>query len=278
MKKTLLICALFLSNYLQAKNISIPYRENFESGTQGWLAVSNGLGTDWELGTPAYGLTTGAFSGNNCWDTNLNTGYDCFAEAYLYSPTFDFTGVATIQVSFWTQYSVEHLWDYMLVQYSSDGGSNWNYLPFPSLVSADGTSLKWIQSLLDVSDLAGLQDVQFRFLFSSDATITYDGFSIDDFAIETMPLGISVPNSLSSTTIYPNPGNGYFNLITSPAASDQLVIEVFDETGKPVKFTYLPQEGNAPSKISLVHPSNGNYFIRMVLGEIVEQKKLVVIN
>lgn len=273
---TIIIAAMFACLQTQAKTITVPYQENFENGPQGWTVVSNGMGTEWELGLPSYGITTGAYSGSSCWDTNLGSSYENSAECYLYSPVFDFTGLATARVSFWTQYHVEHLWDYMLVQVSTDGGQNWTYLPFPELISPDGTQSKWIKSSLDVTDLVGNPEVQFRFYFFSDATVTYDGFSIDDFSIETSPLGITGSPSVASTTIFPNPGNGEFFIFGPGMQVGDFKVEVYDESGQPVNFNFTSDPTSGTSKLTITKPSNGNYYLRMGNEAIMERKKVIV--
>jgi hypothetical protein len=275
LRTTCAISALLISFNVHAKTITLPYQENFENGSQGWTATSNGMGSEWQLGTPGYGITTGAYSGSSCWDINLNSAYENMAECYLISPEFDFTNLTTARVSFWTQYHIEHLWDFMLVQYTDDGGTTWNYLPFPELVSPDGTSSKWVKSSLDVSDIIGAPVIQFRFLFSSDATVTYDGISIDDFSIETMPLGMPVLNT-QATTVYPNPGNGEFFIFGPDMQVGDFKVEVYDEKGQPVNFNFTSDPSSGTSKLTITKPSNGNYYLRMQHEAILERKKVVV--
>jgi hypothetical protein len=45
-------------------------------------------------------MTTGAFSGSNCWDINLNGPYLNNTECILYSPAFDFTGTYHADITF----------------------------------------------------------------------------------------------------------------------------------------------------------------------------------
>ena len=55
--------------------------------------------------------------------------------------------------------------------------------------------VRWIKSSLVIGDLLGFDEVQFRFTFTSDATVNYDGYAIDDFKITTEPLAISDLNN-----------------------------------------------------------------------------------
>ncbi|MBK7970887.1 MAG: hypothetical protein IPK08_19295 [Bacteroidetes bacterium] len=104
-------------------------------------------------------LHLGAYSRNKCWDVNLNGFYGSNAKCYIYSPAFDFTNVTIANISFWTFYRTESLWDYLSVQSSTDNGDTWNFMPFPGLIDPDGATKKWIQSSLSVSDLNGYSSV-----------------------------------------------------------------------------------------------------------------------
>jgi hypothetical protein len=56
--------------------------------------------TLWELGTPAFGVTSSSHSAPNSWDVNLNSAYTGNANAILLSPFFDFTPVQNVELSF----------------------------------------------------------------------------------------------------------------------------------------------------------------------------------
>lgn len=237
MKKALLsvliLCIFQMS--LNAQRAVLPYFENFESGMNGWSTADDGQGTAWELGTPTFGHTLNAFSGSKCWDVNLNTSYLNDANCQLISPLFDFTNVSRIYVSFQTNFRVEFLWDYLSVQYTIDNGDSWNYLPFPNLTNPDGFTSRWIESSLVIDELYGYPDVQFRFSFVSDGNIIYDGYSIDDFKIETDPLSASTINSNDDLfTVYPNPSRGDVNFNFDTNLSEDALVRIYDITGNEV--------------------------------------------
>lgn len=67
--------------------------DDFESGNNGFQDSTNNAGAaQWQLGTPAFGATTGAHSGVNAWDINLNNGYGTGAFAALTTPIYDLVG------------------------------------------------------------------------------------------------------------------------------------------------------------------------------------------
>ncbi|HET6991624.1 MAG TPA: hypothetical protein VFJ43_09890, partial [Bacteroidia bacterium] len=180
--------------------ITFPFFDNFDSPT---LFTANNISTtsQWQLGAPAYGATTGAHSAPDAWDINLTTAYDNNANCYLISPVFDFTNAVNAKLSFWHNYNCEAYWDGTRVEYTTDGvtwnvlgymgdprGTNWyNFATLSSsgLPGWAGNSNGWYKSEYKLDTLNNNPGpVQFRFVFTSDASVFYDGYSIDDFLIQ----------------------------------------------------------------------------------------------
>jgi hypothetical protein len=188
------------TQFVATTGISLPYFDNFDVTTNLWSASSASFGTDWQLGTPAFGSTTGAHSAPNAWDINLTTGYSSGADATLLSPIFDFSQAVNAKLSFWHNWNAETFWDGTRLEYTTDG-TTWqllgnvndpnavNWYTNASINSSqmpawDGSSSGWIQSEYDLGLLNNVVGpVQFRFIFTSDGSVEMDGHSIDDFAI-----------------------------------------------------------------------------------------------
>ncbi len=187
------ICA-----YISA-GVSIPYADGFDSGNAGWFDTTI-TGSSWQLGTPAFGLTSGALSNPNAWDVDLLNAYANNTDCRLYSPVFDFSNITTSSLSFYHNYFTEATWDGVRLETSVDQGLNWQvlgtvadplatnwYTDFSinsSLLPAwDGTSAGWINSTYKMNSFAGISDVRLRFVFTSDGSIVRDGYSIDNFSI-----------------------------------------------------------------------------------------------
>lgn len=226
--------------------ITFPFYDDFEGSTL--FTVNNISGSQWQLGYPNYGLTTGAHSPSNAWDVDTASGYLSNTNTELYSPVFDFSTVQHAKMSFWRNNNSESSWDGTRVDYTTDGinwnvlgtvndprGTNWytnSAINSSGLPAWDGNSNGWVKSeyVLDTLDnTAG--PVQFRFVFTSDGSVEYDGASIDDFLIRTpspqdaavtavispdvssclpqgnIPLSISILNDGSDTI------NGPFSLV-----------------------------------------------------------------
>lgn len=182
----------------------IPYFNDFESSNGNWYQTSWDTINRWQYGTPNFGLTTGAHSGNNCWDLNLNTGYLGLSNAALYSPQFDLTGTNLNQLSFWFNHNTEGAWDGVRLEYSVDNDSTWQLLGLlndpngqnwynygiinsSGVAAWSGSSGGWKNAKYKLYPLLGYTTVRFRFIFSSDQSVNRDGFSMDDFSISPVP-------------------------------------------------------------------------------------------
>ncbi|MEO8151014.1 MAG: T9SS type A sorting domain-containing protein [Bacteroidia bacterium] len=199
--------------------LALTYCNDFDAGGgAGWTSIPSPIGnTLWELGTPAFGVTNTAYSNPNSWDINLTTAYENEADAKLVSPFFDFTGMANVGLSFWQNRRVETNWDGVRIEYSENGlpwqvlGSigaiqsvNW----YTNTINSSGglpawdntTGGTWIKSSLNVSQFNNVGLVQLQFVFTSDLSVIWDGFSIDNFCLTLPPpTDVGVDSILSPT-------------------------------------------------------------------------------
>ncbi|MDQ3108493.1 MAG: hypothetical protein M3R17_01240, partial [Bacteroidota bacterium] len=237
--------------------IVFPFFDDFDGMT---LFTVNNIspGSAWELGVPAFAATTGSHSVPNAWDINLTSSYLDNANCYLITPVFDFTAAVNAKLSFWHNYNTESYWDGTRVEYTRDGttwnvlgtfndprGTNWyNYAALSSsgLPGWAGNSAGWYKStyLLDtLNNEAG--PVQFRFIFTSDASYYIDGYSIDDFLI-----------------VLPSPQDAQMDVITAPDMS-----------------SCLPQ-GNVPLTVSFTNVGLNNIVGPMNIGYILDNGTPVI--
>jgi hypothetical protein len=180
--------------------IVFPFFDNFETNNGLWTVQTPSGTSNWQYGTPAFGATTGAYSGVNAWDVNLTSAYGPGANTQLLTPVFDFSQAVNAKMSFWHNYNAENSWDGVRIEYTTDGNT-WqllgnvvdpnaiNWYTYPSLLSSnlpgwEGQSSGWVQSEYRLSVLNNVVGpVQFKFIFTSDGSVQYDGYSIDDFLI-----------------------------------------------------------------------------------------------
>jgi hypothetical protein len=210
--------SLVLYYFGQAGSITTSVYDDFESGSFNWetysylthdsllqAECSDPAVQNWQLGTPAYGSTSGAHSGSNAWDINLNSAPDTFKASVLYSPIVDLTYSYTPHpyVSFWQNRNTNTNVDGMRIEYNIDSltwngwtvlgsvgdplGTNWynnGSLAASGEPGWDGSSVTWTNSIYDLSPLMGNRYLQFRMVYNTDGSgNSADGISIDDFMI-----------------------------------------------------------------------------------------------
>lgn len=188
---------------------TIPYAEDFESGTGGW--TSTGAELAWELGDPEGTLIDTAFSGVNAWATNLNQlNYENFELSYLESPCFDFSAEADDPIiQFAIQYDSEPSFDGGWLEVSIDGGTTWTTVgnvgegqnwytedAFGNLTinidqgweGQSGQNGEWVIAENILTGVAGQADVKVRYVFQADDIINgFEGFAVDDISIFPQP-------------------------------------------------------------------------------------------
>ncbi len=107
---------------------------------------------------------------------------------------FDLSDTNLAWVEFYTRYDIETNWDYVQFMYSTDNQQNWTAL-HGNLTAiggnnqdADqplyhGTQSEWVKEEVDLSHLAGEEEVWLRFRLISDGSVNKEGFYFDDFTL-----------------------------------------------------------------------------------------------
>jgi subtilisin family serine protease len=175
--------------------LAYPYYENFENGAGFWH--SYGEKNQWEWGVPSKNLEVidTAANGLRIWATNLAGKYAGNSLSYLESPCFDFSeSTGLFQFSFNGNFQTENDYDFVWLEVS-ENGNTWEK------VGQKGTGTNWynhdsqqwcgnsggwgVHSMaLDVSQLQNKSQVRFRFGFSSDVSVHFEGAGIDDIHLE----------------------------------------------------------------------------------------------
>jgi len=212
---------------------TFPYSEDFESGPGGWF--SGGQNDDWAIGTPQKPIINSAGSGTQAWITGglIAPFYNYGERSWVQSPCFDFSSLNFPVVSFKIFWELENQYDGGNLQYSTDGGNNWqtlgnsnepdncvnqNWYTIRNVTNLSGFATpntgwsgtiqsssgscrggngigQWKDAVHCVSSLSGMPSVIFRFTMGSGTTCNdYDGMAFDLFRIyEMTPL----PNTVS---------------------------------------------------------------------------------
>ena len=190
----------------------IPYFENFETWSGGFLVDQNSVNSTWEFGQPQGVILNNAASGTNTWTTNLDGAYSNNESSYLVAPCFDFTGLENDPyLSFALNVNAESNFDGLWVETSTDGGENWNKLGLVGTgtnwyTEVDNNFGDWWSGQINnwmivrhvMENTADSSDVRVRFAFDSDGSVTYEGFSIDNVyiydSLTTVDLGAVTAN------------------------------------------------------------------------------------
>ena len=114
--------------FVASSGILFPFFDNFDSGTMLWSDSVGGGTTDWELGTPAQGFVSSAYSAPNSWMTDLDSDYGPNTNIFLTSPVFNFDAASTInaELSFWHNWDSEDFWDGLRIEYTINNGLTWD--------------------------------------------------------------------------------------------------------------------------------------------------------
>lgn len=166
-----------------------------------WLFESNagdfqvgGNNASWAWGRPRGPFIGGAESGQFAWVTNPDGEYNHNEMSFLRSPCMDLSGTARDpMLRFALIYATESCCDEGWVELSVGGGpfvklgemsDGWYTNRAGYWNGMSGEPNGWMDVSHPLTGAAGMDDVRFRFVFSSDGSVANDGFGIDDVFIE----------------------------------------------------------------------------------------------
>ncbi|CAL2060288.1 T9SS type A sorting domain-containing protein [Tenacibaculum sp. 190524A05c] len=254
-------------------------------------------------------------SGTEMWKTigssktllNIPTGRRAYATAdgdypvntvgYLYTNCYDLTQITNPVFKFNMGFDIEQDWDYLVVEYTTDSGKNWeilgnagdanwynsnstlNGLPGKQWTGegedvdgGDGLTNATIREYShDLSALASETSIIFRFRFNSDQAVVEEGVILDDLVISGV-LSTEDEIFLSGISVYPNPSQSIFNINRN--TSDELTVKVFDITGKQV--FYKKNATETSFEIDMSSHAKGIYIMNMVSNGRTATKKLIL--
>jgi len=149
--------------------------EDFEGSNGGY--THSGTYDEWGWGAPT-AWPYGCASGSLCWGTDLASNYENYADQTLFSPVIDLSGVAAgpLAVAWQQAWSTESGFDYAYAEVSINGGG------WTQMWTGNGTNNNWTEMTYDISGAAG-GTVQFRWRLTSDSSVTYPGYYVDNVRI-----------------------------------------------------------------------------------------------
>lgn len=211
-------------------SVKLSYSDNFDVNTDYFYAVNVDPTKEsaWEVGTPAATNVTirSAYSGQNCWKTNLDGNFPAQDESILYTPVFDISRIKSDTLSFML-YSDPRSMSTMFIEYLTYD-NKWKRLGRAEDTLAlnwyddeEGNCFAaarvWRKCAISTQECGAAfnmgQIVQLRFIFRSKAGNNRgDGFAIDDFRFNRamIPYDVGVIAVESSPEIFPNFGSYYY--------------------------------------------------------------------
>lgn len=248
--------------------------------------------SSWERGV-ANGVVLGTtITGNsNVYATNLSGEYANNSTTYLYSGCYDLSLASNPVLSFDMAYEIENNWDLLYMEYSTDGGVNWDILGtasdpnwYNSNRFPNGSNCfncvggQWTGSAttlnnysLSLASLNNPSQIIFRYVFKTDTSVTEEGAVIDNFVVSGI-LSNASTSLEDSFTIYPNPSTGVFNIAWNAAGSFNY--NVYDVSGK--KIAAKRYNNGNDHVVDLSGVSQGMYFIQIETETSSVTKKILV--
>ncbi|MCF8056246.1 MAG: carboxypeptidase regulatory-like domain-containing protein [Desulfocapsa sp.] len=156
------------------------YSEDFEASDAGY--THSGAEDEWERGTPV-SWPAACASGTSCWGTDLDANYNINADNELLSSLIDLSALSApgdILAVQWSQaiHIESAIWDHAYAEVSINGGAwatMWSHIGSTSQTD-------WQKMSYEISAAAG-GTVQFRWRMTSDSSVNYSGYYIDDVDI-----------------------------------------------------------------------------------------------
>jgi hypothetical protein len=143
------------------------FYDDVEGGNIGWTAQA-----PWTI------VTEAAHSPTHSWTESPGGNYADGRNVSLTSPVFDLSEYQGVRLNYWQICDTEATWDFCRVEVSTNGGTSWQ-----EIVRFDGRSSTWQEINLPLPMLDGQPAARFRFRFTSDSSITYNGWNVDDISL-----------------------------------------------------------------------------------------------
>ncbi len=193
--------------------LNLPFTDDFESSVK--MFYTTGLINEWQHGQPTANVINSAYSLDNVWATNLSGNHLPTCNYNLLTPRFNFSNVSNVMLSFRYWIDTELDTDGGRVQFSVDGGQQWqtlgtvgdpmatNWYNSPNINGTpafSGHSGGWVHATYDLTQFNNYpMPIQFRFNFYANGSGQHNGMAIDDFelTIASIPEDAGVVEILS---------------------------------------------------------------------------------
>ena len=255
---------------------SMILAEDFESGLDNWLF--GGPGNRWGLYNPGY-------ESANCLADSPDGTYIPYANTYMESEHHpNFEGFQRSGIHYKINYDIEYHYDMAVLEYSVNNGP-WFNLGDTLTGSSNGI---WEHHYADLDHfcLEEVSSLNWGFRMAADYSIQYDGIYIDDIVIgavedtldidektRSLPLGYKLEHN------YPNPFNASTVFKYELPRLSHVIIDIYDILGR--KVTTLVDKKQPAGHHRAIWNANdystGVYFYRLVSGNYIETKKMLLL-
>ncbi|MDY8137120.1 M4 family metallopeptidase [Aquimarina sp. 2201CG5-10] len=288
---------------------------SFETANDALIAYNEGDTSTalWERGVSSGTLLQDGT--NNVYGTNLAGNHPDNTKAYLVSQCYDLSAMTAATLKFRMGFDLEENWDIIYMEYSTDGGSNWNVLGTSadsnwynsnrtnatsgtandcqncpgaqwtgegedtnSGGSTNATLQEYSYELSDfVSGSASpASNIIFRFTFHSDASVNEEGVIIDDFVIEDNTLSVG-ENVFENFSYHPNPSNGTLQVSLNPKGlNNDISISLYDLSGRNVYAKTYDATARFSTTLDLQNLNTGMYLMDINQGDKNQYAKIII--
>ncbi|MBD3220421.1 T9SS type A sorting domain-containing protein, partial [bacterium] len=217
-----------------------PIAVGFESGIDPFSG-------DWFVSGPGFQSDHALTDSEGSYPHNA----DLIAEA---DQALDLVDVIDPTVTFMARWNIESTYDAVFFEISTNGGASWTPIEVPGYTEPatgsgvqepagvpvfDGSQATWVACEVDLSDHIGESDVRLRFRLSSDYSVAYDGFWVDDFQVTALiaddVTGAETPEVAVRLQAYPNPFNPQTTLRLVNPRTGSVEVAVYDLQGRLVR-------------------------------------------
>jgi len=231
----------------------------FESASDNLISYDKGGNTNslWQRGLASGAVLTNAVAGSsNVYGTNLSGLYPNSMTSYLVSQCYDLTQYQNPMIKFDMAFDFEADYDFINVEYSTNGGNTWSILGdatsttnwynssnTPNTINCDNcvgaqwtgtntvkTNYRWSMPDFGYGGATPQSNIIFRFNFVSDPGVVNEGAIIDNFVVTGTLVLANQQNTFEVFEVTPNPTNGVIDVKIK--TSEDVVMNLFDMRGR----------------------------------------------
>jgi hypothetical protein len=203
------------------------FSDDIESGQGGW--THSGPGDNWHI------TEYKSYSPTHSWYCGIEGSwvYTNNNNSYLTSPYF--TVAPACSLDFRHQYRLENNYDFGY--FEIDNGSGW----WNKRGTFNGVLSSWTQAVYPLTAYAG-QTIRIRFRLASDASVTQEGWYIDDVYVPMLKINETNTGAEITTIslqVHPNPFSNLTNVnFNIGQGAEHVELNIYDATGRLVRNLY----------------------------------------